>query len=133
MPTPTISKTQRWAARIMSGLAIAFLLFDSIAKLLKAAPSVEGTATLGFPPSAVFQLGAILLVCVVLYAIPRTAILGAILLTGYLGGAVASQLRVGNPLFSHTLFPIYVAALIWGALYLRDARLRALVPVSSLD
>jgi hypothetical protein len=90
---------------------------------------VEGTAALGYPDGAVRVIGAILLVCLIVYMIPRTAVLGGILLTGYLGGAVASNLRLGNPLFSNTLFPIYVGILIWASLLLREDRLRALVPV----
>jgi len=85
---------------------------------------VEGTIELGYPESAVFVIGAILLVCTALYAVSRTSVLGAVLLTGYLGGAVATQLRVGNPLFSHILFPVYFGTLVWAGLYLRDQRLR---------
>jgi uncharacterized membrane protein len=114
---------------VLTGLVILFLLFDSVRKLLRLRQMVEGTAALGYPDSAVRVIGAILLVCLIVYIIPRTAVLGGILLTGYLGGAVASNLRVGNPLFSHTLFPIYVGVLIWASLLLREERLRALVPV----
>ena len=96
---------------------------------MKPAPVVEGTVQLGYPESVLLGLGIVLLTCTVLYMIPRTAILGAILLTGYLGGAIATHVRVGSPLFSHTLFPVYVALLIWGGLYLRDDRLRALIPL----
>jgi len=113
---------------ILSALAVLFLTFDSLGKLLELAPVVAGTARLGYPTSIVFSLGAILFLCVVAYAIPSTSVLGAVLLTGYLGGAIASQARVGNPLLSHTLFPVYVAALVWGGLFLRDSRLRALLP-----
>jgi hypothetical protein len=84
---------------------------------------------LGYPESAVFWLGIVELLCLAVYLVPRTAVSGAALWTGYLGGAVASQVRVGNPLFSHTLFPVYVAALLWAGLWLRDERLRALLPV----
>ena len=96
---------------------------------MKPAPVVEGTVQLGYPESVLLGLGIVLLTCTVLYMIPRTAILGAILLTGYLGGAIATHVRVGSPLFSHTLFPVYVALLIWGGLYLRDDRLRSLIPL----
>lgn len=113
----------------MTGLVILFLLFDSTGKLLRLAPVMQGSTQLGYTESSVPVIGIILLVCVILYAIPRTAVLGAILLTGYLGGAVATQLRVGNPLLTHILFPIYVAVLIWGGVFLRDGRLRELVPV----
>jgi hypothetical protein len=113
----------------MAALAILFLLFDSLGKLMQAAPAVEGTIQLGYPASAVRLIGFILLLCVIVYAVPSTSVLGAILLTGYLGGAVATQLRVGNPLLTHTLFPIYVGVLIWGSLLLREDRLRALFPL----
>lgn len=125
----TVSRTQIWTARVLRGLAISFLLVDAGMKVLKLAPAVEGTASLGYPPDSVFGIGVVQLVCVALYIVPRTSFLGAVLLTGYLGGAIATHVRLGNPLFTHVLFPTYVAALIWGALYLRDARLRALVPV----
>jgi hypothetical protein len=125
------SKTKLWAGRIMSGLVIAFMLFDGGIKVINAAPAVEGTARLGYPVSVVVPLGIIVLICTVLYAIPRTAILGAILLTGFLGGAIASNVRVSNPLFGYILAPIYVAILLWGGLYLRDERLRALIPLRS--
>jgi hypothetical protein len=107
-------------------VAVLFLLFDSTGKLLKVAPVVTGTAQLGYPESAIRALGVILTLCVVTYVIPRASILGAILLTGYLGGAVATHLRVGSPLLTHILFPVYVAVFIWGGLLLRDARLRRL-------
>lgn len=124
-----VSKTRRWAGYIMSGLAILFLLVDSVMKLIKPAPIVQGTIQLGYPESVIVGIGIVLLVCTVLYAIPQTSIFGAILLTGYLGGAIATHVRVGNPLFSHVLFPVYVAVLIWGGLYLRENRLRALIPL----
>lgn len=122
-----ISKGRLWAGRIASGLPIAFLLMDSVMKLMKAQLAVDGTVELGYPANAVFGIGVVLLVCTILYMVPRTSFLGAILLTGYLGGAVATHVRVANPLFTHILFPIYVAILIWGGLYLRDNRVRDLV------
>ena len=109
---------------ILSGIAVLFLLFDSLGKLLKVAPVIEGTAQLGYPESVIRPIGIILLLCVVFYLIPRTAILGAVLLTGFLGGAIATQVRVGNPLLTHVLFPIYLAVLVWGGLFLRDGRVR---------
>lgn len=124
-----VSRTGHRAGVIMAGLAILFLLFDSLGKLIAVAPAVEGTVGLGYPETAVRLIGAILLVCLAIYATPRTSVLGAILLTGYLGGAVATQLRVGSPLLTHTLFPVYVGALIWGSLLLREERLRALLPL----
>jgi hypothetical protein len=116
-----------WAGRAISTLIVLLLLFDATGKLLRVPQVVEGTAQLGYPASTIVPIGIILLTCVVLYAIPRTAVFGAVLLTGYLGGAIASNVRVGNPLFTHELFPIYVAVFIWGGLYLRDPRVRGLV------
>ena len=124
---PTSTPRMLWTGRTLSTLAILFLVVDGIMKLFKPAPVVEGMIHLGYPLSLTATIGIILLFCVLVYAIPYTSVLGAILLTGYLGGAVASQLRVGEPLFSHVLFPTYIAALIWGGLYLRDDRLRALI------
>ena len=124
-----LSKGTLWTGRIMSALPALFLFVDGVGKLVKPAPVVEGTIQLGYPESVLLGLGIVLLACTVLYVIPRTAVLGAILLTGYLGGAIATHVRVGSPFFSHTLFPVYVALLIWGGLYLRDQRLRALIPV----
>lgn len=123
------SKKMIWAGRILSGLPALFLLADSVGKFLKPAAVVEGTVGLGYPESVILPLGIVLLVCTALYVIPRTSVLGAILLTGYLGGAIATHVRVGNPLFTHTLFPVYFAVMIWGGLYLRDDRLRALIPL----
>jgi len=113
----------------MSTLPALFLFVDAVGKLVKPAPVVEGTVQLGYPESVLLGLGIVLLACTVLYVFPRTAILGAILLTGYLGGAVATHVRVGSPLFSHILFPVYLGVLIWGGLYLRDERVRALIPM----
>lgn len=127
--TTDISKKAIWAGRIISALPILFLLFDGTMKLIKPAPVVEGTVKLGYPESTIVPLGVVLLVCTVLYAIPQTSVLGAMLLTGYLGGAVATHVRVGDPLFTHVLFPVYMGILIWLGLYLRDARLRALAPL----
>ena len=124
-----LSKGRLWTGRIMSALPALFLLVDGVGKLIKPAPVVEGTVQLGYPESVLLGLGIVLLTCTVLYVIPRTAILGAILLTGYLGGAIATHVRVESPLFSHILFPVYLAVLIWGGLYLRDERLRALIPL----
>jgi len=114
--------------KFLSGLAAFLLALDSLGKLARAQPVLDGTTQLGYSINTVVPLGLLLLACVVIYVVPRTAVLGALLLTGYLGGAVATHVRVGNPLFTHVLFPTYVAALIWGGLMLRDARLRALAP-----
>jgi hypothetical protein len=127
--TTDSTPAQRRAAYVLMTLAVLFLTFDTVIKLLRLAPAVEGTVALGYPEHAVAVIGAIELACLVLYLVPRTAVLGAIVFTGYLGGAVATHLRIGNPLLSHTLFPIYVGAMLWGALYLREPRLRALVPL----
>ena len=116
-----------WAGRILSGLAVAFLTFDMGIKLSCAKAAVEGTVQLGWQPHHLPILGLIQLLCLILYLVPRTAPLGAVLWTGYLGGAIATHLRLDNPLFTHVLFPIYVAAFLWGGLYLRDARVRALL------
>ena len=124
-----ISKRRLWTGRILSGFAVLFLVFDAVVKFTKIAPVVDSFAQLGYPIGLAPTIGSLALICVVLYVIPRTSVLGAILLTGYLGGAIASQLRIGSPLFSHVLFPVYVAALIWGGLYLRDEQLSALIPV----
>jgi hypothetical protein len=112
----------------LTALAALFLAFDTVMKLLAIEPAVQSTLELGYPASAVFTIGVIELVCLALYLVPATSVSGAILLVGYLGGAVATQVRVGNPLASHMLFPMYVAAMVWGGLYLREPRLRALLP-----
>ena len=109
--------------RVLSGIAVLFLAFDAVMKLVMAPPAVEGTTQLGYPAHVLFGLGLVQVVCLLAYLVPRTAIVGAILWTGYLGGAIATHVRVESPLFSHTLFPIYVAALLWGGLWLRDRRL----------
>lgn len=125
------SRTLLWTGRALSGVAVLFLLFDSAGKLLQVPPVIEGTVRLGYPRELVFTLGVVLLACVLVYAIPRTSVLGALLLTGYLGGAVATHVRVESPLVTHVLFPTYVAALLWSGLLLRDARLRGFLPFRS--
>lgn len=122
------SKARLRIGRGLSWIAVAFLLFDGTGKLLQVTPVIEGTIQLGYPPDIVFGLGVTLLSCVVAYVIPRTSVLGAVLLTAYLGGAVATHVRVGSPLFTHVLFPTYVAALLWCGLILRDARLVEFLP-----
>jgi hypothetical protein len=119
-----------WAGRIVSAFAVLFLVLDGVTHLMKPAPVAEAFQRLAFPLSLSVELGIIELACALIYVIPRTSILGAILLTGYLGGAVATHLRVLDPFFD-TIFPILIAALVWGGLYLQDARLRALVPFKS--
>ncbi|MEK6282946.1 MAG: DoxX family protein [Acidobacteriota bacterium] len=125
-----VSKKMLWAGRIVSALPALFLLMDGVMKLVKPAVVVEGTVRLGYPETVILPLGIVLLACTVLYAIPLTSVLGAILLTGYLGGAVATHVRVGEGPFP-VLFPVIIGLLIWGGLYLRDERLRALVPLRS--
>jgi hypothetical protein len=127
----SVSRKSLWAGQIITGLVAAFLLFDAVIHLMKPAPVVEGFAKLGFPIRFAIPLGIIELVCVLLYVTPRTSILGAILLTGYLGGAIAIQLPTGNPFFGEVLFPVYIGAFLWGGIYLRDEKLRALVPLRS--
>lgn len=122
------SRAQRISGRVMTGLVATFLFADGAAKLFLPEPVVKGSLELGYPVHTMIGIGTVLLIATLLYVIPRTAVLGAVLLTGYLGGAIATHVRVEHPLFSHTLFPIYVAALIWGGLFLRDARLRAFLP-----
>jgi hypothetical protein len=113
--------------RVLTGIAVLFLTFDAVMKIVMAPQAVEGTAQLGYPTHVLFALGLIQVLCLALYLIPRTAIVGAVLWTGYLGGAIATHVRVESPLFTHTLFPIYVAALLWGGLWLRDRRVHALI------
>ena len=126
--SPAPSTARRWAGRILTGLAVLFLTFDTVIKFVPPnEEAIQATISLGWQLHHMPVIGTISALCLVLYLIPRTAVLGAVLWTGYLGGAIATHLRVDNPLFSHTLFPIYVAALLWGGLYLRDARVRALL------
>jgi hypothetical protein len=136
MATATIdgrefSKNRLRTGWALSGLAIAFLALDAGGKLLAPEMMIANSPPLGIPADPGFyrELGLILAVCTALYAWPRTAFLGAILLTGYLGGAVATQLRVGSPLLSHTLFGIYLGLFVWGGLWLREPRLRSLLPL----
>jgi hypothetical protein len=119
-----------WTGRVMSVLMVLFMLMDGVMKLVKPKPVVDATLQLGFPEHSIVALGVVLLFCTVLYAIPRTAILGAIFLTGYLGGAVAAKFRMDAPLFSQTLFPVYFAIIMWVGLYLRNPKLRELVPLT---
>ncbi len=124
---PASSGKRVWAGRVISGLAVLFLLFDSVIHLLNTSQVVDAMKHLGYPTGVSPTLGVIELVCLALYLVPRTAIFGAVLFTGYLGGAIASQLRIEAPLFGFVLFPVYVAILLWGGLYLRDSRVRLLI------
>jgi len=126
-PIADASARARWAGRVLTGLAVLFLVFDATIKLVGVKEAVEGTVQLGYAPHHLPIIGLIEVACLVVYLVPRTAPLGAVLWTGYFGGAIATHLRLDNPLFTHVLFPIYVAALVWGGLYLRDARVRALL------
>ncbi len=116
-----------WPGVVISGLAALFMAFDGIVKLVPIAPVLEASAKLGIPAGLARTIGVLDLACLLLYVIPRTAPLGAVLLTGYLGGAVAIHVRVGDPLFSHVLFPVYVGVMLWLGLWLRDARVRAMI------
>lgn len=128
--TAPVSKPSLWMGRLLSGVVILFMLFDGLIKLVPWPIVTETMDKIGYGSSETLarSLGVITIVCTVLYTIPPTSILGAILLTGYLGGAMASHVRIGSPLFTHVLFGFYLGLMLWGGLWLRDARLRALVP-----
>ena len=125
----TVSKPTLWTSYIMSGLVILFMLFDSIMKFVKPPEVIEGTLVLGFAEQHLPIIGGLGLISTLLYIFPRTSVLGAILLTAYFGGAVATHLRLNNPLFTHTLFTVYFGILIWGGLWLRNSKLRELLPL----
>jgi hypothetical protein len=129
--TSTPSKARLWVGRVLSGLPALFLLWDGLMKVLSIPLVIEASEKIGFHRSTLPVLGAIEVFSVILLSIRRTAAFGAVLISAYLGGAVATHVRLGDPLFSHTLFPIYVAALIWAGLYLRNDRVRALSPFKS--
>lgn len=124
-----ISKSRLWTARIMSGIVILFMLMDSIFKFIQPEEVVQGTLGLGFAEHHIAIIGTLALISVLLYAFPRTSLFGAVLLTGFWGGAIATNLRMDLPLFTHILFPVYLAVLAWGALWLRDERVRDLIPL----
>jgi len=126
--TAPVSKARLWTGRIISALPVLFFIFDGVMKLVKPPVVVQATIQLGYPESTILPIGIVLLIATLLYVIPRTAVLGAILLTGYLGGAVATHVRVGAGWFP-VLFPVLFGVLIWGGLYLRDERLRTLIPL----
>jgi hypothetical protein len=123
IPTPAL-----WTGRILSGLVVVFLLFDAVIKLIPLDVVIETSRQLGIPTDIAFTLGVMTLIGTLLYAYPKTSVLGAVLLTGYLGGAVYVHVRAGSPLFSHTLFGVYLGIMLWGGLYLRDERLRLIFP-----
>ncbi len=127
-PTTSVGKKTLWAGRIISSVAVLFLSFDGVIKVLQLVPAVEATVQLGYPEHLVLRIGLLELACLAVYVIPRTSLLGAIVLTGYLGGAIATHVRVGSDLFS-LLFAVMIGVLIWGGLVLRDNRLRGLLPL----
>lgn len=124
-------KKRSWAGIILSALPALFLLMDAVGKLIKPEAVITATVALGYQESVIVPLGIVLLVGVILYIIPKTAIFGAVLLTAYLGGAVATHVRVGSPLLTHVLIPVFIGILLWLGLWLRDARLRELTPFKS--
>jgi len=126
--TSSISRGALWTGRVMSGLVIAFLLMDGAMKLIPLQVVIDTSQQMAIPLDIIPTLGVLTLVGTLLYAWPRTSVLGAIVLTGYLGGAIYAHLRLADPLFTHTLFGVYLGLLIWGGLYLRDPRVRALIP-----
>ena len=127
-----ISKTRLWISRIMSGFVVLFLTFDIVMKFMKPEEVITTTVNeLGYQEHHITTMGILLLISTILYVIPKTSILGAVLLTGYLGGAIATHLRVDNPLFSHLLFPVYFGILLWGGLWLRNEKLRSIFPLIS--
>jgi hypothetical protein len=129
--TAAPSKSRLLTGRILSTLTVLFLIMDIVFKFIRPIPPqvLQSITQLGLPPSLLTAIGILLLLCTVLYVIPATSVLGAVLLTGYLGGAISLQLRVGNSLFGNILFPVYVGALMWAGLCLRESRLLALLPL----
>ena len=118
-----------WAGYIVTAIPVLFLLLDAVGKFVRPEAVVKGTVELGYPEAVIVPLGIVLLISLILYVVPATSVLGGILLTGYLGGAVATHVRIGNPLATHILFPVYIGILIWLGLYLRDSRIRDLLPI----
>jgi hypothetical protein len=125
----SIARKQLWAGRIVTGLTTLFMLMDGVMKVVKPAPVVEASGKLGFPEATLSGIGFALIVCTLLYAIPRSSVFGAMLLTGYLGGAVASQVRAGSGSVE-LVFPILFAVLVWGGLWLRDGRMRSILELA---
>jgi len=131
--TKKTSKSAIWTGYVLTYIAVLFMLFDSITKIMKTDQVVKATAQLGFPVEDIPVIGIILLVCIIIYVIPKTSILGAILLTGYLGGAVVTNLRISAPLFSNVLFPVYMGIIVWGGIFLRDELLRKIIPFRAAE
>jgi len=129
--TTAPAKSRLLTGRILSTLTVLFLIMDIVFKFIRPIPPqvMQSMTQLGFQPSLLTAIGILLTICTVLYVIPATSVLGAVLLTGYLGGAISVQVRVGNPLFSYILFPVYVGVLMWAGVYLRESRLLALLPL----
>ena len=127
--TNETSKPMLWTGRVFSGLFVLFILMDLTMKFMGIPQVAEAMTALGWPTNLSTVLAVLMTACLILYLIPRTSVLGAILFTGYIGGAIATHVRIGNPLFSHVLFGVYLMAFAWGGLWLRDARLRALFPL----
>jgi len=125
----SISKTTRWISYSMSGVVILFMVMDGIMKFVKPPEVIEGTLALGFTEAHLPVLGSLALISTLLYSIPRTSVLGALLLTAYFGGAMATHVRLNNPLFTHILFTVYLGILLWGGLWLRSRKLRELLPL----
>ena len=121
-----MTRTTMWTGRVLSALAVIFLAFDGSIKLMKLPVVIDATAQLGFPRDSILVMGLLLVACTLIYVIPRTSVVGAVLLTGYLGGAVAAQMRVGHPAFE-VVFPIIVGSIVWIGLFMRDQRVRALI------
>ena len=130
--TNELSRKRLWAGRVLTGLAGAFLIFDGSMKLFKPPVVVEATVRLGYPESTIIGIGVVLLACTLLYLIPRTSILGAILVSGYLGGAVATNVRAEQPVFN-IVFPVIFAGIAWGGLWLRDTRLEQMLTLKGIS
>lgn len=128
-----MTKNQTWTGRVLTTIAVLFMLFDSIVKFTTVPEVVDSFKQLGYPTSLAPTIGVIELLCLALYLLPRTSVFGAVMLTGYLGGAVATHVRIGNPLLTHALFPIYIAFLLWLGLFMREPRLRVLLPLRATE
>jgi len=128
---PAVSKKRLRTGQVLSALAVLFLTFDGVNKVLHTTPVAEAFARMGYPDGVALGIGLLELACLAVYLVPRTAVVGAVLLTGFLGGAISSHVRIGDPFLSHTIFPVYIGALLWGGLFLRDRRVRALVSTKS--
>src|SRR3569832_2247901 len=130
LPAPAVGRGALWTGRVLSAVLVVLLLLDATMKLIPLQIVTDGSASLGWPAdtTTIRTLGVILALASLLYAVPRTAVLGAVILTGYMGGAIATHVRVSDPLFTHTLFGVYLGVALWAGLWLRDPRLRALMP-----